>query len=326
MDIRLFIVTPVYNDLENTLNFVHNLLPLLPPAARLVVIDNGSTDGTGDAVRCEYPEVTVLNGSSDLLWTGAINIGIRHALEENADYVLFLNNDAILHPDFLNELLLASEEYPNAIISPKILSADEPWRIWSMGGKVDWLRGSHGLIGHNTPDDEHWNEPLEVDWLVGMAMLAPARIFHQGILPDERAFPHYTSDSDFCLRAKKAGFKMITWPQSRVYNKEKSSGIVEKFLLEVEPFSLRRFIQMLTSNRSSAAFCTFGRFVIRHAPVWSWPLTFTRFYGFFFLKYIQIALHLPRPRQWLKRKNISEFKNKWNDNERCEKEVADDFV
>ena len=326
METRLFIVTPVYNDIRNTLTLLRTLLPIMPPLAKLVVVDNGSTDGTGSVLCSEYPEVTVLNGNRKLLWTGAINIGIRYALKEGADCVLFLNNDAILHPQFLEELLIAAEEYPEAIISSKILSADEPWRVWSMGGKVEWIKGKHWLLGHNTANDERWNEPIEVDWLAGMVMLVPTKVFRQGIWLDERAFPHYSSDSDFCMRAKKAGFKSVVWPKSYVYNKEKSSGLVEKVLLGVEPFSLRLFLQILTSNKSSAAFCTFGRLVVRHAPMWTWPQVFIRFYGFLLLKLIQTWLRIPGPHRWINKKRFAASTQNQVISEASEKEVADNFV
>jgi len=323
---RLFIVTPVYNGLRDTLTLMRTLLPMAPPSTKIIVVDNGSSDGTPDILAAEYPEIILLHGNENLLWTGAINIGIRYALKEGAEHILFLNNDSLLHPLFLKELMIGAEKYPDAIISPKILSAEEPWRVWYMGGRIDWAKGKQWILGHNTMDDMRWETPLEVDWLVGMAMLVPTTIFHHGIWPDEEAFPHYTSDSDFSIRAKQAGYRLLIWPESRIYNKVKSSGIVEKFLLEVEPFSFSRFIQMLTSNRSSAAFCTFGKFVVRHAPVWSWPLTFIRFYGFFFMKFIQITLRLPRPRIWLKRKQVTEFRKSWNGTKVLEKEVTDNLV
>ncbi len=302
MNARVFSVTPVYNDIDHTLATVRTLLSLTPSLTEIVVVDNGSSDGTSDILREEHPEVTLLQGSEELLWSGAINIGVRYALEKGAEYVLIINNDLLLHPRFLNEHLIAAEAYPDALISPKILMTDEPWRIFSMGGKIDWLKGVQVPIGHNTIDNGRWDEPMEADWLAGMVILVPAQVFRQGIWIDELTFPHYSSDSDFCIRAKKAGFTIIVWPKSRVYNKVSSSGLDAKLLLGVEPFSLRLCIRSLTSIRSSKNLLIFSKWVKRHAPVWSWPMMLGRFYGFYFLKCLQVWLGLPSLRKGTSRK------------------------
>lgn len=290
---RVISITPVYNDAEGTLNTVWTLQNISPPLSEIVVVDNGSTDGTSEKVRKEFPEITLLQGSEELLWSGAINIGVRYALEQGAEYILFLNNDLLFHPQFFEELLVAAELYPDALISSKVLMAHEPWRIFSMGGVIDWGKGVQMPLGHNNMDDGRWDEPIEADWLAGMLILVPVKVFQQGIWVDEEAFPHYSSDSDFCLRARKAGFKIMVWPKSRVYNRVNSSGLDTKLILGVEPISPRLFLRSLTSIRSSKNFVIFGRWLARHAPTWSWPMMCIRFYGFYLLKCLQVWWGLP---------------------------------
>lgn len=290
---RVFVVIPVHNGIEHTLPTVRALIPLLHPADRIVVVDDGSTDGTRDILHGEHPEVAVLAGDGTLWWSGAINLGARYALQQGADFILFLNNDVVLHPQFLEELLIGAAEHPRALIASKILNADEPWKVWCMGGKVDWLQGRHWMLGHNELDDGRWEEPIEADWLAGMSVLVPVQVFLEGIWVDRRAFPQYSGDSDFSLRAHRAGFRLVVWPKSRIYNKVQCSGLTTRLLLGLEPFSLRLFVESLTSIKSSAAFCTFGKFVLRHAPAWSWLLTLGRFYGFYFLKCLQAFIRNP---------------------------------
>jgi GT2 family glycosyltransferase len=293
MGALVFVIIPVHNGIEHTLPTVKSLLPLLPPGGRIVVVDDGSTDGTTETLQEECPAVTVLQGDGNLWWSGAINKGARYALEEGADYVLLLNNDVIIHPQFLEELLQGAREFPGALVGSKILFAHEPLKVWFMGGKINWLRGKYWITGSGQPDTGAWREPIEVDWLAGMSMLVPTAVFRLGLWVDQEAFPQYSGDSDFSIRARKAGFKLIVWPRSHVYNKIHVSGLDSKLLLGSERFTLRRFAEMLTSRKSSVAFCTHGKLILRHAPIWSWPLVFVRFYSYVFLKCFQVWLNLP---------------------------------
>lgn len=293
MGSKVFAVIPVHNGIQHTLATLQSLLPLMPPQGRVVVVDDGSSDGTGGILRQELPQVTVLEGDGHLWWSGAINLGAGYALQEGADYALFLNNDIILHPQFLEELLIGASEFPGSLIASKILSADEPWKVWSIGGKVNWLKGKIWMLGHGQSDIGRWREPVEADWLPGMSVLVPAEVFQQGIRIDQDTFPQYSGDSDFSIRARKAGFKLVVWPRSVVYNKVNHSGLDTKLLLRLVPFSLRSFTQSLTSVKSSLALRTVLPWIRRHVPIWAWPLVLGRTYGFYFLKCLQIGLGLP---------------------------------
>ncbi len=298
----VYAVIPVFNGAEHTLATLKALQPLMPARGRIVVVDDGSTDGTAELVRREHPDVIVLEGDGDLWWSGAINLGARYALDEGADYVLFMNNDIILDDRFLDELIKGAEEFPGALISSKILSADEPWKVWSAGGVLNPWTGRFGMLGCGRADQKYRSEPIPADWLPGMSVLVPVEVFRKGIWVDREAFPQYSGDTDFTLRAKKAGFPLIVYPSSVVYNKVRHSGVVSKLLLGVEPFSFGLLRECLTSIKSSAAFNTFGRLILRHTPFWAWPLTLGRFYGFFFLKVLQVALKLPGPRSLVNRR------------------------
>lgn len=325
MNRRIYAVIPVHNDIEHTLPLVRNLIPLMPPEGRIVIVDDGSTDATTRILNAEHPEVAVLQGDGNLWWSGAINLGAQYALDERADFILFLNNDIVLDPQFLEELIIASDEYPRSLIASKILSAEEPWRVWSMGGSFERWWGKFWVRGCGQLDDGRWEEPVAADWLPGMSVLVPAEVFRAGVWVDSQTFPQYSGDADFSIRARSAGFKLVVWPASRVYNKVRKSGLTSELLLRVTPFSLRRFIDSLTSIKSSAAFCTFGRLIVRHLPWWSWPLMLGRFYAFYFLKCIQVWLGLPGRRNWIKARSRSQTLEVPKRSPRAEQEVMSDF-
>ncbi len=326
MNPKVFAVIPVHNGIQHTLVLIRALTPIFPSNGKIVVVDDGSTDQTDAVLRSEHPEVVVLTGDGNLWWSGAMNVGSRYALDHDADYILFLNNDILLHPQFLEELLLGAKEFPKALISSKILSADEPWRVWSMGGVNVWSRGKHCMRGCFELDDGRWEKPIEADWLPGMSVLVPADVFRKGIWVDQAAFPQYCGDADFTMRARKAGFKLIVWPRSRIYNKIQSSGTTSQLLLGVSPFSLKLFIESFTSIKSSAAFRTFGKLIIRHAPFWAWIPTLGRFYSFYLLKCLQVFLGLPHLRSWMARKRYLKKIRQGEIRQERKEELDTDFV
>jgi GT2 family glycosyltransferase len=294
MSQRTFIIIPVHNGIEHTLPVTRALLSFLHPGDCIVIVDDGSTDGSSEIIRHELPEVTTLRGDGNLWWSGAINLGARYAVEQGADYILLLNNDVILHPQFLEELRAGANKNPHALIASKILSADEPWKIWSMGGQVDWPRGKFWMLGCGDLDDGRWENPTNVEWLPGMSVLIPSEVFRRGVWVDAHQFPQYFGDSDFTMRAKKAGFKLVVWPRSRVYNKISNSGLDTRLVLRVEPFTPRKFIQSLSSIKSSRNLRIFWAWTRRHSPAWTWPMILGRYYGYFTLKCLQVWFHLPR--------------------------------
>lgn len=89
----IYIVIPVFNRKHFTRECLKSLQRQTNQEFKAVVVDDGSTDGTADMLRAEFPEVDVLFGDGGLFWTASVNMGIRHALKAGADYVMTLNND-----------------------------------------------------------------------------------------------------------------------------------------------------------------------------------------------------------------------------------------
>src|ERR1051325_2936248 len=112
----LCIVIPVYNRLKFTRDCLDSLEKQTIPADKIIVVDDGSNDGTEEVLKEWYPDVTVLRGDGNLFWTAAINMGIRHALLLGADHVMTLNNDTIASPTFVEKMIEGSKLAPSALI------------------------------------------------------------------------------------------------------------------------------------------------------------------------------------------------------------------
>src|SRR5262245_35539834 len=94
-----------YNGREDTLACLRSLEHLTYPNVSVVVVDNASSDGSVDAIRAAHPQMTLIETGANLGFTGGNNIGIQHALDHGADYVMLLNNDTIAAPDMLNLMI-----------------------------------------------------------------------------------------------------------------------------------------------------------------------------------------------------------------------------
>lgn len=207
-----------WNQKDLTLECLESLAHLDYPNYRIVVVDNGSNDGEATAIRAQFPSVTVLENGRNLGFAEGNNVGIRYALSQGADYVLLLNNDTIVDPQMLKVLVrVAESDEQVAIVGPKIYYYDEPETIWSAGGILRRF-GTPVMLGVDEVDSGQHDELKEVDWISGCALLIKDSVIQQIGLIDARFFIYF-EETDWCSRARRAGFKVLYVPQARMWHK-----------------------------------------------------------------------------------------------------------
>lgn len=204
---------------------LRSLENLIYPSFEVVVVDNGSTDGSGMKLQKEFKEVRFIENKENLGFAGGNNVGIRYALEHSADYVLLLNNDTFVKADFLENLVRTAEaDGRTGIAGPKIYAGlPGSTRLWYAGGGVDWKGVKTVHRGFQEEDEGKWNQTEDSDFVSGCAMLIKRSVLERIGLLDERYFLYY-EDTDFCTRARKAGFRILYVPQATVYHKSWSSS------------------------------------------------------------------------------------------------------
>ncbi len=185
----------------------------------IVLIDDGSTDGTTEAVHSQFPDTIVLQGDGNLWWTGAINKGVEYALAHNYDAVLLLNDDLKLADDLFVELFKVSDLNPNALVSAiKLLEKDGSAEIITAGFSV---KGILKNIYNNNQDDSYnsinLDKILDCDILTGATLLIPSIVFQKIGLFNENKFPHNWGDFEFTWRASLHGFSCLLAPRARIY-------------------------------------------------------------------------------------------------------------
>ena len=220
MNARVSLVILNWNGLNDTLACLESLQKLDYDNFEIVVVDNGSRDGSPAAIRERFPAVTLIENERNLGFAGGNNVGLRHALERDADYVLLLNNDTEVAPDFLRRMVAAAEADASVgVIGPTIYYFERPNLIWSAGGDIDRRRGQTRMVGLNTPDaGQFGSEPRPVDFVTGCALLAKRAVIEQVGLLDERFFAYF-EEAEWCVRARRAGFRIIHVPEARVWHK-----------------------------------------------------------------------------------------------------------
>ena len=221
----VYIVTLTWNQRDDTLRCLESLGGLAYPNFRIILVDNASADDTLAAVQARFAQVEVIANPSNMGFSGGFNVGIQRALEAGADFVLMINNDTYVAPNMLDELIAHAGGPDVGMLAPKIYRADQPNRIWSVGGLCNWWNLEMIATGDDQLDTGQWDVPIERDYLVGCALLLKRSLLEQiGLFDVETFYPIYYEDSDLCRRGRLAGQRFWLVPSAHMWHVGVGSG------------------------------------------------------------------------------------------------------
>lgn len=185
---------------------------------KMIVLDNASSDGSVEAIRAAFPAVEIIELTENLGYAGNNNVGIKAALAQGADWVFVLNEDTILDPECLTHLIDAGESDQRiGIVGPMVYHHDEPDVIQSAGGKLGrYWQSIH--LAKNEIDQGQFTVPHLVDWISGCGILVRRAVIDQVGAIDERYF-YYWEETEWCIRAGKAGWRIVHVPQAKLWHK-----------------------------------------------------------------------------------------------------------
>lgn len=217
MPTKIGVVFPCHNRRDLTLKCLKSLSRINSEGldVRTYVVDDGSTDGTSEAIERDFPDVRLIKGDGNLWFTEGTNVGVRAALEENPDYILMMNDDQIFDENFLRYLVGTAEKHPRSVVGPLLLLWDAPHMLFQTSPRWETLKGGW----------RHWQlqtiwtvpeRPWTVDIIVGNCLLVPtAAIREEGVMDADR-YPNF-GDGEYTPRLRKKGWKLLIDPRSRVF-------------------------------------------------------------------------------------------------------------
>jgi len=185
----------------------------------IVVVDNGSRDGSPEKIKAKFHNITLIKNKENLGFAEGNNVGIRYLMAKSVDYILLLNNDTIVESNFLTELVRVGESSTDiGILAPKIYFLDKPDQIWYAGGYFRRITGKTYHRGLFEKDSGQYDEVAGVDFVSGCAMLIKKEILEKlkGLDPD---YFNSHEDVDFCLRTKALHYKLLYVPTSKIRHK-----------------------------------------------------------------------------------------------------------
>ncbi len=208
-----------FNSFDDTQECVESLLRIYERNYKIIIVDNSSDDDSIKKLQIKYKNQTHVEfilSPQNLGFSGGCNLGIHQALKEGYEYILLLNNDTLVEPDFLTQLLrVANTEKKVGIVGGKTFFADDRSLIWDAGGFIS-EQSYRGIRRRN--HDKGVNLEGEVGFITCCLALVKKEVFEKiGLLPDAYFFG--SEEWEFSLRASRAGFKLMYTPTAIIYHK-----------------------------------------------------------------------------------------------------------
>ncbi len=211
-----------YNQSAVTLEFLESLTHLTYPNYEVIIIDNASPSDNPDIIKEKYPETILIKSDQNLGFAGGNNIGI---INSKGKYLLFINNDTEVEPDFLEPMVSAFENDDSlGMASPKIIfhhSKDEKIMQYAGGTEVDYTKGTGSFIGYGEVDTNQYKTTY-TNLIHGAAVMVPKELMKTvGVWPD--VYFLYYEEIDWSEHFKRAGYKLKFIAESIIYHKESLS-------------------------------------------------------------------------------------------------------
>lgn len=227
---KVAVILVNWNSFQLTADCIVSLGQMPFSGYEIIVVDNGSADGSGASLRENYHHIHLIESSVNLGFTGGNNLGMQYALGMGYEYIILLNNDTFVEPGFLEILVNYMDHHPEVgIIQPLIYFNHNRSLVWNGGSYYNKWLGYAYTANYNKPLQPENNKVKQVDWVTGCAFFTRASVLKKTGLLADNLFIYY-EDVDLSFRIRKAGFQLVFHPDSVIFhiagmsNKNKVKG------------------------------------------------------------------------------------------------------
>lgn len=227
---KIFVLIPVFNRIQFTKRCLSSLENQTHKNYHVILIDDGSTDGTAKYFRRKYPDWTLIKGAGNWWWTRSMYEGVKEALSKShkGDFILTMNNDCFFKSNYLSNIVKTSLDNKRSIVGSLILDAKLPSRVIDAGVRINWKKGLIYGVAKMVANKASFFRKKDIidrlDTLPGKGSLIPVEVLKKIGNFNYKSLPHYVGDYEFFCRAKKSGFKPIVSTKSKLYNFAKQTG------------------------------------------------------------------------------------------------------
>jgi hypothetical protein len=240
---KVSIIILNWNGLKDTIECLESLKKINYPNYEVIVVDNGSEGNDADVLEERYGDyIRLIRNKENLGFAGGNNIGIKYSLEKGGEFFLILNNDVVVERNFLEPLvedILKDEKI--GIIGPVNYNYYQPSKIISAGRRINFWKGSNIEVFS-------LEEPTEVESLWGCCLLIKKDVIDKIGYFYEPYFLFF-EETDYCLKARRAGFKIVCEPKSKIWHKVSST--LDKIPAATTYYFHRNKLLFITRNAPS---------------------------------------------------------------------------
>jgi len=223
-DASVAIILVNWNGFAFTTACLDSLRKVDYPDFRVILVDNASQNQEGERLKNAFPEIELIGNSENLGFAGGNNTGIRKALEHGFSYVMLLNNDTIVEPDFLGQMMRKfSQNSRLGVVQPLICFLHDRFQIWSAGGKWNSLLGRAITLGDRESVDNFNLTDENLDWATGCCMLITREALLNTGLLNEGYFAYF-EDVEWSLRFREKGFEIALAAEAKIYHEAGASS------------------------------------------------------------------------------------------------------
>ena len=213
-----------WNTYQLTFNCLKSLEACTYQNLKIFLVDNGSVDGSGDKIYTEFPQLNYIKNTTNLGFSGGNNGAIKQALKQDFDYVLLLNSDTEVTPNFLDHLVNRMEaDQTLAAVQPLILNYGKRDTIWNAGGTLNTFFGWTMTRKKGNVYTKDLSIDKFTDWISGCSILVKTDVIKEVGLLDVRFFAYF-EDVDWSIRMKAKDYQLGLEPKSMIYHHESGSS------------------------------------------------------------------------------------------------------